>query len=345
VELVVAKGTPYQRGATIGRAMAASAARSVAFNRRYAEMHGLDRQTLDAILAPYLDSSRAALPHLVEQIHGMADGAGLPFLDVFFANAFEEIYGIIELNAASPIALERCTDVVLRAPGRTLLGHTEQWYAGDEGTPIVVLDLPDGGPALLAPVVAASLALTGINEHGAAFGAMSLSATDERVGVPRSLIARDVLDSRDPDDAIARATRAGRAGGYSYLAAFPGGRAFAIETTAASEAVVECDAHTNHALDPAVGAVTCAASPGSRSRLDRARVLAASADATLEAMGAILADHGADGQDICVHPEPAEGDEGSTILFAMICEPETRSMWVAPGHPCTTSFEAFAIGS
>ena len=151
MELVVARGTPYERGATIGRAMAASAARSVAFNRRYIEARGLDHEALDAILTPYIDASREALPHLVEQIRGMADGAGLPFRDVFLANAFEEVYGILELGTASPVALERCTDVVLRAPGRTLLGHTEQWYAGDEGTPIVVLDVPDDGPAMLAP--------------------------------------------------------------------------------------------------------------------------------------------------------------------------------------------------
>lgn len=343
MELVVAQGSPYERGVTIGRAMADSASRSVAFNRRYAEAHGLDREALDAILAPYLDASRSAFPHLVEQIRGVAEGAGLPFLDLFFANAFEEVYGIVELATPSPVPLERCTDVVLRAPGHTLLGHTEQWYAGDEGAPIVVLDLPDAGPAVLAPMAAGALAVTGINEHGAAFGAMSLSATDERVGVPRALIARDVLDAHDPDDAIARATRPGRAGGYSYLAAFPGGRAFAIETTAASEAILERDTHTNHALDPVVGSVACAASQGSRSRLDRVHTLAASAEPTLDGMRSVLSDHDGHGQAICVHPDPADGDDGDTILFAMICEPETRSMWVAPGHPCTTPFEAFAL--
>jgi len=343
LQLIVAEGSPYERGVTIGRAMAGSAARSVAFNRRYLEAHGLDRDALEAILAPYLEASRDSLPHLVEQIRGMADGAGLPFLDLFFANAFEEVYGIVELTTPSPIPLERCTDVVLRAPGRTLLGHTEQWYAGDEGTPVVVLDVPDDGPALLAPVVAGSLPLNGINEHGAAFGAMSLSARDERVGVPRSLVARDVQDARDRDDAIARATRAGRAGGYAYLAAFPGGDAFVIETTATSQAVLEITAHTNHALDPALAEVAHAASPGSRSRLARAQTLAASAAPTLDGMRAILADHGAEGQDICVHPDPAQGDEGSTILFAMICEPETRSLWVAPGHACTAPLEAFSI--
>jgi len=323
----------------MGEAFAEATSRSIAFNRRYLSAHGLDRNTLETILAPYLAASIAALPDLVEQIRGMADGADLPFLDIFFANAFEEVYGIVELDTPSPVPLERCTDVVLRSAGSTLLGHNEQWYAGDDGAVGVVLDVSDDGPAILAPMVAGTLPVLGLSEHGAAFGTMSLSATDERVGIPRALIARGILDARDPHDAFARASRDGRAGGYSYLCAFPGGDACVIESTATTAAQLDIAEHTNHALDPAVAAAACDPSAGSCSRLARARAMATSAAPTLEGMAGLLADHGAEGQDICVHPDPALGDEGSTILFAMICEAETRSMWLAPGHPCTASFE------
>jgi isopenicillin-N N-acyltransferase-like protein len=323
----------------MGEAFAEATSRSVAFNRRYLSTHGLHRDALEAILAPYLAASIAAVPHLVQQIRGMADGADQPFLDIFFANAFEEVYGIVELDTPSPGPLERCTDVVLRSAGSTLLGHNEQWYAGDDGAVGVVLDVSDAGPAVLAPMVAGTLPLVGLNEHGPAFGTMSLSATDERIGIPRALVARGVLDAGDPRDAFARASRDGRAGGYSYLCAFPGGDACVIESTATTASQLDIAEHTNHALDPAVAAAACAPSAGSRSRLARARALATSAAPTLEGMAGLLADHGAEGQDICVHPDPALGDEGSTILFAMICEPETRSMWLASGHPCSASFE------
>jgi isopenicillin-N N-acyltransferase-like protein len=343
MDVVVATGSPFERGRAIGRAIAGPATTSIAFNRRYLAAHGLDLPTTEAILQPYLAASQDALPHLVEQIQGMADGSDIPFTDLFFANAFEEVYGIVELATPSPVPLERCTDVVRRAPGRTILGHTEQWYAGDAGEPVIVLDVPDDGAALLAPVVAGTLPLVGLNGHGAAFGAMSLSATDERVGVPRALVARDVLDARDRDDAVRRATRAGRAGGYSYLAAFAGGDACVIETTATTAAVLELETHTNHALAPSVAAAACAASPTSRSRLARAQELLPSAPATVDGVRSILADHGADGQDICVHPDPADGDEGSTILFAMVAECETRTLHVCAGHACTGVWEPYAI--
>jgi isopenicillin-N N-acyltransferase-like protein len=343
MRVVRAQGTAYERGAMIGAAFAAAMARSVAFNRRYLASHGLAQADLEGILAPYLAASHEALPDLVDQIRGMADGAEQPFWDLFFANAFEEVDGIITREPGSPPLPERCTAVALRADGRTLLGHNEQWYAGDDGAVGMVFDIPDDGPALLAPVVAGTLPLVGLNEHGAAFGTMSLSADDERVGIPRALVARSLLESSDRNDAYARASRDGRAGGYSYLCAFAGGDACVIESTASTAAVLDLDVHTNHALDPGVALAAAEPSPGSRSRLSRARVLAAETVASRDGLTALLSDHGADGQDICVHPDPADGDLGSTILFAMICDTEARTMWVASGHPCTGRFERFGF--
>jgi isopenicillin-N N-acyltransferase-like protein len=315
----------------------------VTFNRRYLATHKLDREHLETLLAPYLDASTATVPHLVQQIRGMADGANQPLLDLFFANAFEEVYGIVELGTPAGVPVERCTDVVLRSPGSTLLGHNEQWYAGDDGSVGVVLDVSDDGPVVLAPVVAGTLPVVGLNELGGAFGTMSLSATDERVGVPRALVARDLLEARDPDDAFRRANLAERAGGYSYLCAFPGGETCTIETTSSTAALLAADEHTNHALDATVAAAACEPSEGSRSRLARARALVASTAPTLDGMVGLLSDHSGVGQDICMHPEPADDPEASTILFAMVCESETRSMWIAPGHPCTAVVERFGF--
>lgn len=336
-------GKPYERGALIGQAFAEAIEHSVAFNRQYLAIHALDRDQLETLLAPYLDAATASLPHLVEQVRGMADGAGQPFLDLFFANAFEEVYGIVELGTPAGVPIERCTDVVLRSPGRTILGHNEQWYAGDDGAVGVVLDVSDDGPAVLAPVVAGTLPLVGLNELGGAFGTMSLSATDERAGVPRALVARGFLEAENSDDAFSRANIPGRAGGYSYLCAFPGGETCAIETTSSTAARLNVTEHTNHALDATVAAASCDPSDGSRSRLARARELAATTAPTLDGVIGLLSDHSAAGQDICLHPEPADGPEGTTVLFAMVCESETRSMWIAAGHPCTSAAERYGF--
>jgi len=341
--VVRATGTPFERGRAIGEGLGEEIGASLGFVDRYLVAHGIDAVSLGAILAPYLAASEAALPHLVEQLRGIAAGADQPFAKVMAANAFEEIYGQVELGVGRLAPLERCTDVVLGGTDGALLGHTEQWYAGDEGAVGIVIDIPDDGPAVLAPVVAGTLPLVGINEHGVAVGAMSLSARDERIGIPRALIARDVLDAGDAADAVARATRPGRAGGYSYQLAFPDGTALAVETTGTREASVATTVHTNHAFDAAVAEVTFPPSPGSLARCARATSLAGSAEASVAGLISILADHQAMPQAICVHPDPAEGDEGSTILFAMVAEPRRRALTIAAGHACTGSFETFVL--
>ena len=343
MRFVEASGSAHERGRTMGLAFADVIDGTLEFNRGYVTSRGIDASDLERLLAPYLAASRDAFPELVELLQGVADGADRPFDEVFLANAFEEVYGILELETPAPAGLERCTDVALRGPGCTLLAHDEQWYAGEEGAVGMVLDVPDDGPALLAPMLAGEVALVGMNEHGLAVGAMSLSGRDERQGIPRALVARDVLNARDRADAIARATRASRAGGYSYLMVLPGGDAFVVESTATASAVLERITHTNHALDPSVAAAAFEPSEGSLSRLARAEQLAPQADVTVEAALALLADHDADGMDICCHPDPSDGAEGSTILFAMVCDVERREMWVTDGHPCTAPAERFAI--
>ena len=68
------------------------------------------------MLDPYVAASEAALPHLVDQLRGLAAGADQPFAKVMAANAFEELYGQIELGVGTLAALERCTDVVVPGP-------------------------------------------------------------------------------------------------------------------------------------------------------------------------------------------------------------------------------------
>ena len=341
--VVRATGTPFERGRAIGRGLGQGIHDALGFVERYLETHGIGTRSLDHVLAPYVAASEAALPHLVEQLRGMADGAEQPFSLLMAANAFEEIYGQVELGTPTPQPLERCTDVVVDGPDGPLLGHTEQWYAGDQGAVGIVIDVADDGPTVLAPVVAGTLPLVGINGFGVAVGAMSLSARDERIGIPRALVARDVLDARDAADATARATRPGRAGGYTYQLAFPDGESRVVETTATRDAVMAANVHTNHALDPSVAEVTFPAAPGSLGRYERAASLVETAEPTMAGVVAILADHEAEPQSICVHPDPAEGDEGSTILFAMVAEPARRSLTIASGHACTGEFETFSL--
>jgi isopenicillin-N N-acyltransferase-like protein len=354
VRVVVARGDPLERGRTVGWELADLIRGSLEFYWRYLVRRGVGAGELSGLLAPYLAAAERELPDLVELVTGMAEGAGVSFWELFCVNAFEELDPLLASPSATP--RERCSTVTISGPGYTLLGHNEQWLAGDVGHVAVVVELPDDGPALVSPTLACCLPAVGMNEYRVAQGIQSLTANDDGVGIPRVLVSRHALVASSPADALRRATLPGRAGGYGHSFAFGSGSAMSIETSATRFAVNgQPGSHTNHYTDLELAERAPPPSQGSQARLDRLRALVDErSPATPAAIGEILADHGGGGpQTICEHGttegsgEPQGGapvhreppDEASAIVFSMICDLDLGRMWVAPGSPCVTAYE------
>jgi isopenicillin-N N-acyltransferase-like protein len=360
VRVVVARGDPLERGRTVGYELADLIRRSLEFYWRYLVRRGVAAGELPGLLAPYLAAAERELPDLVELVTGMAEGAGVSFWELFCVNAFEELEPLLEgrggptlgqvtgtAGPAGPTEAtgatgDRCSTVTVSGPGYTLLGHNEQWLAGEVGNVAVVVELPDDGPALVSPTLACCLPAVGMNEYRVAQGIQSLVANDDGVGVPRVLVSRHALVASAPADALRRATLPGRAGGYGHSFAFATGSAMHIETSATRFAVNGMPgSHTNHYTDPELADRAPPPSRGSLARLARLQALVTErAPATPAAIGEILADHGGDGpQTICEHGRDDPVDEASAIVFSMICDLDLGRMWVAPGSPCVTAYE------
>ena len=367
LRVVVARGDPLERGRTVGYELADLIRGSLEFYWRYLVRRGVRAGELAGLLAPYLTAAERELPDLVELVTGMAEGAGVSFWELFCVNAFEELEPVLEGRGDRPLEpRERCSTVTISGPGYTLLGHNEQWLAGDVGHVAVVVELPDDGPALVSPTLACCLPAVGMNEYRVAQGIQSLVANDDGVGVPRVLVSRHALVASAPADALRRATLPGRAGGYGHSFAFGTGSAMHIETSATRFAVNGLPgSHTNHYTDSELAGRAPPPSPGSQARLARLQELVDErSPATPAALGEILADHGGGGPEtICEHgtaegsgrrgPGNPEGvprsvesqgggppaDEASAIVFSMICDLDLGRMWVAPGSPCVTAYE------
>ncbi|HET9722738.1 MAG TPA: C45 family peptidase [Actinomycetota bacterium] len=345
MRIVVAKGEPRERGRVIGRELAEEIHRSLGFYRRYFERRGFDRARVAENLRPLVAAAEDVLPHEVEAIRGTAEGADVSFLDLFAPNAFEELDPLMPEPADAPTraAVERCTAFTVVAPGVTLLGHDEQWLAGDAGCAAVVIEITNGpdGTAIVSPTVATWRPAVGMNSRGGAQAVMSLTASDDGVGVPRVLVSRHALEASGREDAFRRTSITPRSGGYAYGYAFRGGDAFTVETSGTRAAIIDGPGgHTNHYLDPDLATVGHPPSPGSGGRLDRLRVLLEErTPATPQDVMGILADHGAGSQRICLHPDADDGEESDAVLFSMVCDLETPRMWVALGTPCTAPFD------
>ena len=364
VRVVVARGDPLERGRTVGYELADLIRGSLEFYWRYLVRRGVRAGELPGLLAPYLAAAERELPDLVELVTGMAEGSGVSFWELFCVNAFEELEPVLEARSGRSLGQvtgaggtdepwERCSTVTISGPGYTLLGHNEQWLAGDVGHVAVVVELPDDGPALVSPTLACCLPAVGMNEYRVAQGIQSLTANDDGVGIPRVLVSRHALVASSPADALRRATLPGRAGGYGHSFAFGSGSAMSLETSATRFAVNgQPGSHTNHYTDTELADRAPPPSQGSLARLARLQALVTErSPATPAAIGEILTDHGGGGpQTICEHGEPegagehqgvdlAPPDEASAIVFSMICDLDLGRMWVAPGSPCVTAYE------
>lgn len=286
-------------------------------------------------------AAEASLPQRVACVRGLAEGAGLPFADLFAVNALEEVFR--EQRA------ERCSSIAVAAPGGTLLAHAEQWATCELGNCAIVVERPgDGAPWVVSPTVASCMPVVGVNGYGGAFGVDSLVADDDRDGISRVIAARHVMDACDPADLLERARLAGRAGGYGTVAAFPGGRISVVEQTAErAELVAGATEHTNHYLHPELAAIGLPASVTSRSRLGHLqRLRAALPDEPEPAdLMRMLGSHDAAPEAICAHgPDPTDPDD-PIILYAFVADVDRGRLWVCEGPPCSATFEEIDLRS
>jgi isopenicillin-N N-acyltransferase-like protein len=356
LRIVRAEGDPSARGQQIGRELRDLVNESVDFYHRYLSRRGVSSEQLQELLTPYLVASETHFPIYTQILKGMSVGAMVPVLELFAINAFEELEPLLESPEGGMLFLqrkegflpppaprvERCTSFAVSTPETTILAHNEHWLAGDANNVAVVLDIPSDRPVRIAsPTIVCCLPAVGVNSHGAAQGIASLTAADDRVGVPRVIASRHSLEAMDRADAIARAGMPARSGGYGHTFAFAGGETFMVETTAERLAIVDGPAaHTNHYLDPDLAALGPDPSPGSRVRLDRlGRLLEEQPPQGVFDVMEILRDHGTSPQSICQHANPEEGDEADAVLFSMVAELEAGRMWVATGQPCQTEYE------
>jgi isopenicillin-N N-acyltransferase-like protein len=327
--VIKASGNNYDLGYTVGKSARNLLIRALHDYRKLLPAEGWPSGF--SLPAGYLHASRESYPHLVEELQGMADGAGLELNHLFFLNALEE--------ALDPNYPAACSSVgLIDRRGKAWLGHNEDWYARDAEAVIVIIARPAGKPAFVSVTAAPFLAAVGVNEAGLAQGVNSVTSTDNRMGVPRMFLARAVLEAETIEDAIKAATTGKRAGGYNHLLVHRNGELGNLETTA-EEAIYAAGErvtfHTNHYLAPGLQRLAESASDHSRLRLSRlsaAKQKLLTSDDPVGGISELLADHENRPFSICRHQE--EQEDGNATIFSTLFNVTDFKVWVAAGNPC-----------
>lgn len=340
-------GAPFERGRQHGE----QAADLIRFNlegywRLFRHYAGLDRSAAMEQAQLYRGPIQVHTPHLLEEMEGIAAGAGISLDEILALNCRTELLSTTRI----PLCQE-CTAIFV-APERTADGHTllaQNWDWSDilrGGTVLLRIEQP-GLPTVLTLTEAGMVGKIGLNSAGLGVCTNFLRHNQRRLGLPFHLILREMLDAARLGLAAAAAYRAGRADAGNYLLAHADGEGIDLEAAPASVAWLHPRdgllIHTNHFLVPRLqqGDTGTLESDNTLVRYGRAtRLLQGWAGAlTIEALMEILRDHFDHPKAICRHPDPTlPRVEQSATLASMILDLTAARMYVAVGEPCRADY-------
>jgi isopenicillin-N N-acyltransferase like protein len=316
----------------------------------------------------FAEPIEAFAPRYLEEIRGIAEGAGVDFEDILGINVRTEVMFAAKARAAAAQAdgdggrPDGCSAFAVlpsaSAHGHTLIGQNWDWLLHSFDTVVVLEAAQDEGPDFVTVVEAGLLAKTGMNSSGIGLTTNALITDRDRgePGVPYHLVLRGILDAENVSDAYATIQRGVRSSSANYLVASVDGIAVDIESAPGdfsrlflqfpSDGVL---LHTNHFVSPAFDAtdVSLWVMPDSPFRLERLRtsVRGAGPKLSIEVFESVLADHANYPSGICCHPDARLDpfDRGATVA-SVLMDLDRRRMWIADGHPCTSPYRELDYG-
>jgi len=365
------EGTHYERGRQYGAQARAQVHLSVqAYGRVFAHYAGWDWADVRRAATGFEAPITAFRPAYLEEMRGIADGAGLDLADVLAINVRTEVMYAAKarqapLAARAPVRqppAECSAFAVAPDPGTpragqsaTLLGQNWDWLLHSAQTLVVLEVRQDDGPDFVTVVEAGLLAKTGLNAAGLGLvtNALVTDADTGMPGLPYHVLLRAILDCATVTEALQVLQAGPRSSSANYLIAHASGAALDIEAapgdfTRLYPLFPEHGVllHTNHFLAPHLEPVDVSlwAMPNSAVRLQRLRA-GARASAALEDFGALLADHADYPHGICSHPDPDEHplEQGATIA-SVLMDLTARRLWLATGNPCQTPYTELDLG-
>lgn len=363
-------GTPRDKGLAHGHAMAPQirefCAAITGVHRANNSRIVVDEATLITHSLKNLPYVQQFAPELVEEMHGIAEGAGVSFEQIFSLNCFLEleelrapVLGAKGLsNALWQPDLWGCTtyNVLPEATrdGRALIGQTfdmEKVYEKYLCMLRIAADEQGGTPASLVMTFAGMVGINGLSAAGIGAVINKVAAADSRAGVIYPVIMRKILSARRIGDALGAVIYSSRAGGINYQLS-GSGIAFCAETSASYYQLLEFEgaiAHTNHYLGDHMRRFETPnwlSHGGTMVRREVARrfLRQRMGELTIADLHELSRDHTNYPRCICAHGFEGEGEDVAFhSVFAVAMEPATGVLEVCVGNPCEGSYQRYEL--
>ena len=351
--LIRVQGSNYEMGCQHGEKCAQLIKDHLAVSLRNLQQNGTPKEKALAYAKQSVNFAASYAPHLVEELNGIADGAKI---------SREEIY---YLNSPHPKTYEGCTTFVVfpeRTQDNTVIAtqnidNDMSSRTIDRG--IILHEVPDNGPEILAFCRAGNLYPHGINSVGMTrVGNALTSVLDRQFGVSTDWVGRLCLEQDTVEKAVNCIRRANRSKSNTVIMTDNSGRAALVEFCPDDLGILEPYGnvpnrgyffHTNHFLHPDM--LKYEGRHGDRvfnsaTRLTRIRQLLHEWDETGEKMSIddakkMLSDHANTPDSVCAHLAPPK--KTTSTVVCVIAQPAKKTIHVCKGNPCENQFQTYTI--
>jgi isopenicillin-N N-acyltransferase-like protein len=293
---------------------------------------------------PFIQKAKAFAPDLVEEIQGIAEGAGRAFEDIFLLNARSEILfnpDVLAQECTSLAALPEATK-----NNDMLLAQNWDWYKDVVNCQVILkIGRRDEKPAMMTFTEAGQLAKIGMNADGIGLVVNNLTSDQPRVGVPWIFLTRRILESSHLAQALGYVLNAARAHSLNFLIGFADGEAVDLETSPVEEHVLWPEngifVHTNHYLEPGKNFRDIAPllhpnlSTYLRFRRAQKGMLESAGGIDVDAIQNVLKDHMDKPFSVCAHQAPTVDPLQRIVTnLSIVMNLTRRQIHYTPGNPC-----------
>lgn len=357
------RGSAHDRGATYGDAVQDRVRRSLdAYRDVFVSLAGWDWDRVVHEATRFEPAIRAFGAGYLEEMRGIAHGAGVDFGDVLAINTRTEVMFAAKARAATAsTGRGECSAFAVLPPrtrdGQVLVGQNWDWLVHCSDTVVVLEVEQEDGPDYVTIVEAGLLAKTGMNTAGIGVATNAMVTTDDRgePGVPFHVMLRGLMDATSLSDSLATLQRVARASSANYLLAHRDGLAIDVEAAPGDFSrlyLIDPEQgvlfHTNHFIAQRFDGtdVSVWAMPDSPLRLQRLRSMLDSHDGPIgvDEVQGWLGDHANHPAGVCCHPDEALPmlEQDATVV-SVVMDLTAGRMWVADGRPCDTPFRAVDV--
>lgn len=344
--LIRVSGAPYEMGVQHGEQARDRVRNFVEMILSDVVKDGVTREDVMGRTAAFRPLFDASVPDLMDEVRGLADGAGLTNEEALLLQIRGEI---------GQVCQEACTTFAISgagtADGRILIGQNSDMDPRQEEVGIVLHVVPEEGPRILMWTFGGHLGYHGMNSEGVAHFANALGGGPAwRLALPHYPVKRKILEQKTVSDVLAvfDGNPVCSSGNYvlsggcrtiedaeltpeGYAALGDGGKGYIV--------------HANHFCSDRFHSADNdkVSIPDSFGRHERIEALVSEAygSITVETMQTILSDHEGHPSSICRHPK--SGDNVGKTVASLIAEPEAGRFHVSRGNPCEHAYTTYEV--